>query len=807
MKQKICLFSLMIGMIITTSINSQVTNPNNTFSANAYCGWSSSNPLDFKINSNLYMTLNTGGNVSIGNGNNTYMLDVNNDINAGGSTAGTTRGYYIGGNKVLWHTGSITTLAVGVGAGFTGIASGFAAQNTFVGADAGYKTTADGGFNTFLGYSAGYWNKGTSGVGGAYNTYIGDEAGYGGTSNNTSSHNTFVGYIAGYNNTADYNTFFGDNSGFGNTSGSGNAYFGSVTGIQNATGSNNTLMGYGAANGVGAVRSFSNNSYFGYGAGQKTTTSGDNVAIGYLAMYTQTWDNTNSAYSTYNVAVGNKALYTNNPTTTSNGWKNTALGYQTGYSNTTGSANLFSGYEAGYTNTSGGTNVFLGYQAGKTNLSASDNTFVGSQAGYLNSTGTGGAFFGDLSGYNNTASGNSFFGHNAGNANTSGAQNVGIGLAAGYYNATGSNNTSCGYGAGFGVTGNSNANNSFFGYKAGYKITTGGNNMFSGYQAGYNVTTGGQNVFAGYLTGQVTTGGSNNTLIGSSADVCATCTTITNATAIGYGAIVNATNDFVLGNSSVAVLRCQVQTISTLSDGRIKNNVQENVPGLAFIKLLKPVTYKVDIHTANNLMGYPTKKDSAGNVIGIDTSYWQGKYDVEKVSYTGFIAQQVETAAQTVGYDFSGVVKPNNPNDLYSLDYSKFVVPLVKALQELDSTVTALQEQLATSNLRTSNPNTNPDSVPLNQKDVTLSNKKIVLNQNEPNPFKEQTTITYEINADFTNAFIIFTDMAGQVIKEVVITEKGKGQLNVFASDLSTGIYTYTIVVDGITIDTKKMVK
>ena len=49
--------------------------------------------------------------------------------------------------------------------------------------------------------------------------------------------------------------------------------------------------------------------------------------------------------------------------------------------------------------------------------------------------------------------------------------------------------------------------------------------------------------------------------------------------------------------------------------------------------------------------------------------------------------------------------------------------------------------------------------------------------------------------------------MAGEIIKEILITEKGKGQLNVYASDLSSGIYTYTIVVDGITIDTKKMLK
>ena len=53
----------------------------------------------------------------------------------------------------------------------------------------------------------------------------------------------------------------------------------------------------------------------------------------------------------------------------------------------------------------------------------------------------------------------------------------------------------------------------------------------------------------------------------------------------------------------------------------------------------------------------------------------------------------------------------------------------------------------------------------------------------------------------------MFTDMSGDIIKEVPITEKGQGQLNVFAPDLTSGIYTYYIIVDGKTIYTKKMVK
>ncbi len=91
---------------------------------------------------------------------------------------------------------------------------------------------------------------------------------------------------------------------------------------------------------------------------------------------------------------------------------------------------------------------------------------------------------------------------------------------------------------------------------------------------------------------------------------------------------------------------------------------------------------------------------------------------------------------------------------------------------------------------------------------VSLSDKNaIVLNQNVPNPFAESTVVNYNIPTDFTKAQIIFSTNDGKIIKVVDITTKGEGQLNVFANDLSSGMYTYTLVVDGKTIDTKKMVK
>ncbi|HEY1869901.1 MAG TPA: hypothetical protein VGG71_02530, partial [Chitinophagaceae bacterium] len=62
--------------------------------------------------------------------------------------------------------------------------------------------------------------------------------------------------------------------------------------------------------------------------------------------------------------------------------------------------------------------------------------------------------------------------------------------------------------------------------------------------------------------------------------------------------------------------------------------------------------------------------------------------------FSGFIAQEVEQAAHKAGYDFSGIDKPKNENDFYGLRYSDFVVPLVKAVQQQQHMIDALQTQI-----------------------------------------------------------------------------------------------------------------
>ena len=91
--------------------------------------------------------------------------------------------------------------------------------------------------------------------------------------------------------------------------------------------------------------------------------------------------------------------------------------------------------------------------------------------------------------------------------------------------------------------------------------------------------------------------------------------------------------------------------------------------------------YNVDTKKKNELLGIPTDTNLTNNS------------NMDSIVFTGFIAQEVEKAANDCNYDFSAVHSPKHDKDLYSLSYSTFVVPLVKAVQEQQQQIEALKKQ------------------------------------------------------------------------------------------------------------------
>jgi len=79
------------------------------------------------------------------------------------------------------------------------------------------------------------------------------------------------------------------------------------------------------------------------------------------------------------------------------------------------------------------------------------------------------------------------------------------------------------------------------------------------------------------------------------------------------------------------------------------------------------------------------------------------------------------------------------------------------------------------------------------------------LEQNVPNPLNGNASIRYTIPVGAKNASLFITDANGKSIKQIPLNEEGLGIVNMEASTFSTGVYSYTLIIDGKRIDTKKM--
>ena len=201
-------------------------------------------------------------------------------------------------------------------------------------------------------------------------------------------------------------------------------------------------------------------------------------------------------------------------------------------------------------------------------------------------------------------------------------------------------------------------------------------NVFVGYRAGYSNTTGYSNTFSGYYAGSSNTTGNYNTAVGYNATP--TAGGYVNTTGLGYNAQPSGSNRVHIGNSSVSWIGGQVAW-STYSDKRAKTNVRQDIPGLSFITKLEPVSFNWDVNKLNTLKGVN------------DTAQYEGKYDIEKIRMSGFLAQDVEKVANECGYDFSGI---DSTGGVYSLKYEQFVVPLVKAVQEQHKMIENQQNEI-----------------------------------------------------------------------------------------------------------------
>jgi trimeric autotransporter adhesin len=190
----------------------------------------------------------------------------------------------------------------------------------------------------------------------------------------------------------------------------------------------------------------------------------------------------------------------------------------------------------------------------------------------------------------------------------------------------------------------------------------------------------------------------------------------------------------------------------------------------------------------------------------------QSEEKAGKIVYNGFVAQEVEEAAEKLKYEFSGVDKPQTEGGLYGLRYADFVVPLVKAVQELSQQNEKLKSQLAdVDELKKENADIRQQLAELkaligggNNTAVNVSGA--FLETAVPNPSRSSTTIRYGVPDGVASARLTLTNAKGQVLKMISLTSRGTGQINLNTTGLPSGVYNYTLWVNGTQAATKQMV-
>ena len=427
-----------------------------------------------------------------------------------------------------------------------------------------------------------------------------------------------------------------------------------------------------------------NNVLIGIGANASST---DNVVLGNIT--------TNSSIANRNILIGLQAGQG------ASGSSNIGIGWRA----LLGGAGLFSiGIGVNACNNGGTRNISMGYYAGASILStANDNIFMG---GHVGASCTGGDFNIGL-GYNSlyyleennpvqSTHGHIAIGHSAmhhyktgtnnrefayGNVaigglalseGIMGGSNIAIGDEALRYLNMNLNETSSSPGVGNVAIGHETASGAHQGALSADTFD-GSYNTCVGFNAAGNIKGGAtSNTIIGQSAGTFLSTGSSNTCLGSNAGRGTYYIgTGSNNLCLGTGSdpsANNVSNEITLGNSSIASLRCNVQTISSLSDARDKTDIVDIPTGLDFLNNLRPVKFKWQTRDGNG-------KD--GSISA------------------GFLAQDLQKTQKDSSAEFLNLVMDNNPDRLEARE-GQLIPVLVKAIQELSAKNDALEARIKT---------------------------------------------------------------------------------------------------------------
>ena len=241
-------------------------------------------------------------------------------------------------------------------------------------------------------------------------------------------------------------------------------------------------------------------------------------------------------------------------------------------------------------------------------------------------------------------------------------------------------------------------------------------------------------------------------------------------------------------------------SLLTASDESYKENITSINNSLNKIKQIRGVTYKLKEQveetapTANTLQSDVSSRDTLSSQFPVPVEIVNKIKAEKKRKKAGFIAQELEEIFPEAVYTL--------PNGKKAIAYSEIIPLLVEAIKEQQNEIDELKQAKS---IQARSTISDADE----QSDVNslLDEKlKAKLYSNIPNPFKEQTTISFFIPETSSRASIHIYNLQGKQIKQLNIESRGNGSVTINGYELTPGMYMYSLIVDGQEVDTKKMI-
>jgi len=223
------------------------------------------------------------------------------------------------------------------------------------------------------------------------------------------------------------------------------------------------------------------------------------------------------------------------------------------------------------------------------------------------------------------------------------------------------------------------------------------------------------------------------------------------------------------------------------SDKKLKKNIKNYSAGLNEVLAINPITFQYK--------GNGGIKETSIEIVGVIAQDFQkiAPYAVSEFEHVEFVTTKNKDIITE---------KAVKKEKFLQVDNGPIKYMLVNAIKEQQQIIEDLQSQI--NELRSS---MGQIESPANHLDIELTDVAInKLSQNQPNPFLDNTEITYSIIDDSQNAQIKFFNLSGSLIKTVNL-DSGTGSISISAQELPTGTYSYSLEVDGKIIESKKMVR